>query len=204
MYVLGVSSNGGNGLLSPVASIYNEIAASRPDLISVLSTPDWPFDRPINGGICERRPILYWLNGKPEMIFSRGGLLRSRASQRLCAMPLLSSSQAEALDTVHFTAKEHSLSIVWEKGDVLFFNNRKILHGRAAFEDSEDCSNTRHFLRLWLQDEELAGSPPACLQTRWDHIFCPRENGEAAAEDDEQRWPLEPISRAQEVLSKRV
>jgi hypothetical protein len=45
MYVLGVSSNGGNGLLSPVASIYNEIAASRPDLISVLSTPDWPFDR---------------------------------------------------------------------------------------------------------------------------------------------------------------
>jgi hypothetical protein len=119
-------------------------------------------------------------------------------------MPLLSSSQAEALDTVHFTAKKYSVSIVWEKGDVLFFNNRKILHGRAAFEDSEDCSNTRHFLRLWLQDEELAGSPPACLQTRWDHIFCPRENGEAAAEDDEQRWPLEPISQAQEELPKRV
>jgi hypothetical protein len=30
-------------------------------------------------------------------------------------MPLLSSSQAEALDTVHFTAKKYSLSIVWEK-----------------------------------------------------------------------------------------
>jgi len=52
--VLGTSSEGGDGLLASVANIYNEIAASRPHLLSTLSTPDWPFDRPINGDLYER------------------------------------------------------------------------------------------------------------------------------------------------------
>jgi hypothetical protein len=161
--------------------------------------------RPINGDIYERRPVLYSVNGKPEMIFSRGGLLRSKASQRLSVLPLLNSSQAEALDTVHFTAKKYSLSVVWEKGDVLFFNNRKILHGRDAFRDAEEGTGSRHFIRFWLQDEELAGPPPECLQERWNYMFDKRVgDGGVDAEAEEERWPLEPISKAEEALSKRI
>jgi len=120
-------------------------------------------------------------------------------------MPLLDFAQAEALDTVHFTAKKHSLSIVWKKGDVIFFNNRKILHGRDAFRDAEDSSRARHFLRLWLQVEESAGPPPEHLQFRWNHMFDKRvdDNG-GDAEAEEARWPLEPISNAKEALSKRL
>jgi len=206
MLVLGLSSEGGNGLLAPVASIYNDIAASRPDLISALSAPDWPFDRPIGGGEFELRPILHLINGKPEMIFSRGGLLRSNASQRESTLPLLNSSQSEALDTVHFTAQKYCLSISWEKGDVIFFNNRKILHGRDAFNDLEGGTAVRHFLRLWLQDEEFAGLPPPYLQARWNHMFLKRVPDERDTTEAQglEEWPLEPISKAEEALSRRI
>lgn len=35
---------GGTSILASSWTVYNELAATRPDLIHVLSKPDWPFD----------------------------------------------------------------------------------------------------------------------------------------------------------------
>jgi len=37
-----------------------------------------------------------------------------------------------------------------EPGQILFTNNRWILHNRTAFGDDPDPDRRRHYLRLWL------------------------------------------------------
>lgn len=44
MYVLDVAAIGGESLLASSGQIYNEIAASRPDIIHVLADDQWIFD----------------------------------------------------------------------------------------------------------------------------------------------------------------
>jgi len=61
---------------------------------------------------------------------------------------------------------------------MLFFNNRLILHGRGAFADDEARCGTpsRHFLRLWLEDKEVASRPPEglpgvkCFPVTWRKV----------------------------------
>ena len=45
MYAINVASNGGESLLASTGKVYNEIAASRPDVIHVLSDGGWVFDK---------------------------------------------------------------------------------------------------------------------------------------------------------------
>lgn len=75
--------------------------------------------------------------------------------------------QAEALDAVHFTAREHALELRLRPGDVLLVNNFAALHARAGFadDDSHDrakskARRTRHLLRLWLRNERRRWPTP--------------------------------------------
>jgi hypothetical protein len=45
---------------------------------------------------------------------------------------------------------EVMLDIMLLPGDMQFFNNRTVLHGRAHFEDHPEKALRRHLLRLWL------------------------------------------------------
>lgn len=196
MFVIQSSANGGHGIFCPVASIYNELASTRPDLLSELAKPDWPFDRPPDGvGDFYRRPVMFLgdVSAAPEMVFSRGALIRSPQGFRPSNIPLLTRRQGAALDALHFTAASLAYRVEYQKGDVLFFNNRRLLHGREAFQD--DASGKRHLLRLWLRDEELAGTPPPPLDKVWEDGFaagdetCIEARNEA---EDVARWPLVP------------
>ena len=42
-----------------------------------------------------------------------------------------------------------------EPGQMLFVNNHWILHNRTAFEDHPEPERRRHYLRLWLNREEI-------------------------------------------------
>ena len=80
--------------------------------------------------------------------------------------------------------------IDYKTGDILFFNNRKIIHGRDEFRDSN--GKNRHMLRLWLKDETLAGLPPhPALQLQWGNVF--RAGLPDSSEGSE--WPMEPDRR---------
>ena len=44
MYALGVAATGGESFLASTATIYNELARNRPDIIELLAKDDWAFD----------------------------------------------------------------------------------------------------------------------------------------------------------------
>jgi hypothetical protein len=132
-------------------------------------------------------------DGQPEMVFSRAGLVYVNGIQRSKALPPLNDAQSEALDCIQFTAEKFKLEIKWQKGDMLFFNNRKLLHARNRFVDGNSAGGTRHFLRLWLRDEELAGLAPEELRRHWDYIFGP----ESCRAGQEDKWPLDPVLKGE-------
>ena len=45
LYSLGVAMNGGETLFAPSAAVYNEIAATRPDVIGTLADPTWIYNK---------------------------------------------------------------------------------------------------------------------------------------------------------------
>jgi hypothetical protein len=131
---------------------------------------------------------MFMNNGEPEMIFSRGALIQSPRGQRSLEIPKLTRIQTEALDAVQIAASKVAHRIQYQAGDMLLFNNRKILHGRDSFVDARESYQPRHIIRLWLQDEELAGKPPSPLQKLWDNVF----TGEEIGEREDKLWPQAP------------
>jgi hypothetical protein len=129
------------------------------------------------------------------MVFSRGALIRSSQGQQAPDIPKLTRIQCEALDAVHFAAAETAHRIQYREGDLLLFNNRRILHGRDAFTDAAGADQVqgyslsrRHMVRLWLKDEQMAGRPPnSALQVLWGKIFAGEEGVE-----EERGWPSVP------------
>ncbi|KAK5660570.1 hypothetical protein OQA88_13124 [Cercophora sp. LCS_1] len=170
LYALGTAAYGGESFLASSAKIYNEIAATRPDIIHVLSKPDWPFDEFWNGEY-NLRPIAHLFPPSPSSTtslpqpgfqFSRRPLTGAHFSPHHPSVPAMTEIQAEALDTIYFLAKKHALEIHLAKGDIEIFNNFAMLHARSSFAD--DGVNQRHMLRLWLRNEELKWGTPKALE----------------------------------------
>lgn len=64
----------------------------------------------------------------------------------------LTAAQVAALDTLDRIAGDPRLraEFAMRPGDMMFVNNRWILHNRTGFEDHPDPDRRRHLLRLWL------------------------------------------------------
>jgi hypothetical protein len=99
-------------------------------------------------------------------------------------MPQPSAQQVEALDAVQLLAEKYHLRLAMLSGDLAFINNFGLLHARDAFEDTEE--NTRHLVRMWLQNERLAWELPRTLKKGNDRTF-----------DDtiEELWNIRPAPR---------
>ncbi|OJD30105.1 taurine catabolism dioxygenase [Diplodia corticola] len=179
------STEGGMCTIASSWTIYNELAATRPDLIHVLARPDWPFDTFGREPPYYNRALLFYTDGKAILNFSRRVLTGHPYEPRSQSIPRLSEAQADALDSVHYIAKEHQMKLTMEKGDMRFINNTGLLHGREAFFDNGREKSKRHLLRLWLHDEEKAWTLPPALRLAWARVF----------EDDERvtRWDIEPV-----------
>jgi alpha-ketoglutarate-dependent taurine dioxygenase len=67
----------------------------------------------------------------------------------------LTAGQIAALDTLDCVAADPGLraEFTLQPGEMLFVNNRWILHNRTAFEDHPEPERRRHYLRLWLARE---------------------------------------------------
>ena len=50
--------------------------------------------------------------------------------------------------------KNEKLSLDYEmkSGDMVFFNNHRILHGRTSFEDFDDQNLKRKLVRVWIKN----------------------------------------------------
>ena len=140
----------------------------------------------------QRQIMFFGKSGEPEMMFSRGALIRSPYGFRPSGIPDLTRIQSVALDAVHFTAESTMCTIRYQKGDIVFFNNRRILHGREGFSNGSGAAQAkRHILRLWLRDEEMSGPPPRPLAKSWERAL---KRAAIGKESEGVRWPRIPDS----------
>ncbi|KAJ6500652.1 hypothetical protein C8R45DRAFT_820180 [Mycena sanguinolenta] len=185
------SAQGGVSRLSSSGRVYNEIAKTRPDLISVMKD-NWPLDRCVHsirlfGGnpAYAERPVLYNEDGHIVIQYSRRHFTGYGAQVRSANIPPISEAQAEALDMLHFYAEKYSLALNFKKGDIQYINSMGLLHARDAFVDEGD--KTRHLVRLWLRNDELAWKTPKPLEASWQKLY--------SVAPETQRFPLEPEIR---------
>ncbi|KAI9696523.1 MAG: hypothetical protein M1820_008151 [Bogoriella megaspora] len=185
-----VSAEGGKSILASSWTVYNELAATRPDLIHVLAKPDWPFDTFGRQPPYYKRALLHFFDGKVFLNFSRRLLTGHPDSPRTEGIPGLTEAQAEALDAVHFIACKHQFKTKMEPGDIRFINNMAVLHCRENFKD--DNASQRHLIRTWLNNENMCWKLPPPLELAWARVFDDEERG--------RRWDIDPPGKSSAVL----
>lgn len=190
LFTQGLAASGGQSCIASAYTIYNEIARTRPDLIHTLAAPDWPFDTLGRDPAYYKRALMYWHDGRLITSFSRRLLVGSEPfSPRTPGIPGLTEAQAEALDTVHFIAKQHEIKPRMVRGDLRFINNMALLHRREAFENDKTSGEARHLVRMWLHNDEGAcWSLPAPLRLAWARVFEDEGNKERG-----EHWDLKPV-----------
>lgn len=178
------AARGGRCIISSAHTIYNVLAATRPDIIRTLARPDWPFAFPS----FHYRPILFYHDSHLIINFCRAALLGSSAHPRPLDMPSLTSRQREALDVVEAVAITKQLDIPTQAGDLHFLNNLTMLHRREEFVDGEELKGSkRHLVRMRLRSESEGWSIPDELSGDWWDTF----------EDAGERiWHIEPMPEA--------
>jgi hypothetical protein len=150
---LQTAKSGGDHRICSSVTIYNEMLKRRPDLLKELT---WRFYRIRKGEIPPGQPQRDWVR---EPIFSvEQGFLTARGpsapvfkAQSLPDVPKLTEAQKEAITMFSDLAKEVSMGIDYEPGDISFVMNHVTQHARTDYEDWHEPERKRHLLRLWLR-----------------------------------------------------
>ncbi|KAG5642401.1 hypothetical protein DXG03_002833 [Asterophora parasitica] len=135
------AAEGGTSRISSGGRVYNELAATRPDIINTLSKP-WPLDSFGGDPGYTLRPLLYHEDGHAIIQYSRRHFTGYNAQKRSPNIPPITEEQAEALDAVHFLAEKYSLGLNFQKGDIQYINSMGLLHARDAFRDDAEHTFT--------------------------------------------------------------
>ncbi|NKB68377.1 MAG: TauD/TfdA family dioxygenase [Candidatus Latescibacteria bacterium] len=148
---LQTARRGGRSQLLSARTLYNELARY-PDVLDTLSAP-WHFDRrgqfdPGHPPVSQY-PIFQHLGDDLTMRYMHYYI--EVGHQRL-GQPF-SPAQRRALDVLEEQIRRPDLRVEFDlgPGQMLFTNNRWILHNRTAFDDYDQPDRRRHYIRLWLQ-----------------------------------------------------
>ncbi|CAI4215290.1 unnamed protein product [Parascedosporium putredinis] len=190
LFTKACASVGGRSIMSSVGQVYNELAATRPDIIHALTRPNWPFDT-----ILQPRPPLPPRRQDPHELLPPPPHRLPPRDPRTPGIPGLTERQAEALDAVHAIARAHEIRTVMQKGDIRFLNNMGLLHRRESFEDAEGADR-RHLVRLWLHNQDHCWKLPAPLRLAWARVF--------EDEERETHWTFDPVGADGKVLRSAV
>ncbi|KAL2198948.1 hypothetical protein P885DRAFT_58358 [Corynascus similis CBS 632.67] len=171
---------GGKCIIASAYTVYNVLAATRPDVIRILARSDWPFALPR----FQCRPVIFYRDSKLMINFGRAALLGSEAHPRAQHLPSLSARQIDALDAIEAIAQATQLEIQTQAGDMHFINNLAILHRREGFSNGQAPTEKRHLVRMRLRSTEKGWSIPRELATEWDAAF--KKHGV-------KHWHVEPM-----------
>lgn len=152
------------GLSSIVSSmtVYNVMAARRPDLVRRLFKPfatDRRGEVPVGKKPYFEIPVYNDHAGYLSVLYSRRYI---NSGQRFPDAPRLAPEDVEALDmfdALHDDPELH-LDMELQPGDMQFLHNHTILHDRTAYVDWPEPENKRHLLRLWLAAPGARPLPP--------------------------------------------
>jgi hypothetical protein len=154
-------AGGLNQLVSGYA-LHNELLARHAGVLEVLYQP-FHVDR--RGGLrpgeppTAQFPVLAWDGSGLVYRYLRYWI---EAGHEKAARPL-TAAQRGALDVLDeaLGRAELQAELGLGPGDMLFINNRWVLHSRSAFEDHAEPERRRHYVRLWLQGRRGRPVPEA-------------------------------------------
>lgn len=157
---LKTAKSGGLSQVVSSVTVYEEIAATRPDLAELLSE-EWHFflnTLPDGTHLTFPSPIARLEDGDLLSFFIPWYI---RRAQGLPGVPPLTDAQDEALRLYEWTANRSDLCIDMDfrPGDMQWIRNAVVLHKRTAYEDWPDPVRRRHLLRLWLANPTHGGVP---------------------------------------------
>lgn len=189
---LKTAKSGGESYIASSMTVYNEVRARRPDLLSALFEP-FPTDR--RGEVPEGMkpwfdmPIFHWHGGRLSCIYVRQYI--ESAQKHFPEARRLSREQVDAMDLMDELLNDPAihLSMAFLPGDMQFLHNHQILHSRNDFENWPEPERHRHLLRLWLAPS--AGRPlPEIFATRYGSV-APGRRGGIVVRGTTPRVPLE-------------
>lgn len=144
LFALSTAAAGGTSRLASTYRVYNELAATRPDIIHTLSE-NWTAE--IVGTPGENvavRPLLYFQPATSEipermiLQYARRNFTGFGALPRSSDIPPITEAQAEALDTLHFLGERFNLGLDFRQGDIQLVNNLALFHARDGFTDTAE------------------------------------------------------------------
>jgi alpha-ketoglutarate-dependent taurine dioxygenase len=155
---LNAAREGGQNQLLSAYTVHKELLAHHRAALDTLSRP-FHFDR--RGGVrpgespTAQFPILSWDGETLTVRYLRYWI---ETAHEKVGQPLTPAQQS-ALQTLDEVLGRRTLQVEFhlQPGEMLFVNNRWILHNRTAFVDHPEPQRRRHYIRLWLQ----AQAPPA-------------------------------------------
>jgi alpha-ketoglutarate-dependent taurine dioxygenase len=154
---LTTSKAGGLSQLISAYALHNELLRRPPGLLETLYRP-FHLDRRGEVRAGERptsqTPVFRW-DGRG--LTARYLHYYIQVGHEKAGEPL-TPAQTEALDALEGLLKRPDLRVEFalQPGQMLFTNNRWILHNRTAFEDHPEPERRRHYIRLWLKSGETA------------------------------------------------
>jgi hypothetical protein len=163
------AKTGGTSLLTSSLAVHNAILAERPDLMAALYR-----------GYRHRRSGL-GSTGEPPLSAHRIPVFGKRGENLTCYFNAIPIGRAlagdnteddpaalEAFEVFNTTAGEDGLMYqrMLEPGDLLFLNNRTVMHGRSAFEDFDEVDRKRLILRGWLKMPDWPDPPESMILQR--------------------------------------
>ncbi len=155
--------SGGDSLLVSALTIFNELRATRPDLLARLLMPmahDRRGEVPAGAQPFFMLPVFSWYADALTVFYQRQYF---DSAQRFADAPRLMRQDIGALDAFDALANDPRLHLAMRlaTGDMQFVHNHTLLHDRTAFEDWPEPARRRHLLRLWLACPGARALPPA-------------------------------------------
>lgn len=157
--------SGGESTLASIPAIHNILVDEVPELLPLAYGP-MPFGRLQEQGAGEpgysMQQIFALDQGQFGGFYNRTLIDQSQEE----GAPTLSADQIALLDKIDEIAARPDvhMDFLLNPGEILFFNDFEVLHGRTTFEDHEDPALWRHLLRLWIHVPAIVESTPAAVQ----------------------------------------
>ncbi|EPE33005.1 Clavaminate synthase-like protein [Glarea lozoyensis ATCC 20868] len=168
-FYLDTAIEGGETMLSSIWQTYNELAATRPEVLHTLTEP-WVLDtfkpldlqpprhcRLLQQTGCPKIPVLFRFSRYPITGWQR---------QRNAALSIPTTAQHETADAIQFIAMKNAITLPVAKGDMLFVNDLALFHARTGFKD-DDIPMKRHLVKMYFRDPEQGWDIPEEMENEW-------------------------------------
>lgn len=160
---------GGESKVASSLAVRNEILRRRPDLHDLLCRPYWRTreTQDVGGGIkVFAMPVFSFRDGHFSSQYSRTFV---EEAQRIDGVPKMTPEMDRALDLLAQVAEEQCHVFRLKPGEMVFYNNHTVYHGRTPFTDDQANRADRLLYRLWFAPAKTRPLPESYRET-WGSI----------------------------------